>query len=67
MPMPGPCGSAPVCKTARKTGEPSLRLGTWMIGQLYLKTVDIGEGIHFVQEDNPHKIGEELAEWHQGL
>ena len=32
-----------------------------------LKTVDIGPGIHFVQEDNPHKIGEELASWYQGL
>jgi haloalkane dehalogenase len=32
-----------------------------------LKTVDIGPGAHFVQEDNPHKIGEELAKWHQGL
>ena len=28
-----------------------------------LETVDIGEGIHFVQEDNPHRIGEKLAEW----
>ena len=32
-----------------------------------LKTVDIGPGVHFVQEDNPHKIGEELAKWYQGL
>ncbi|MCH8065815.1 MAG: haloalkane dehalogenase [Chloroflexi bacterium] len=32
-----------------------------------LKTVDIGSGAHFVQEDNPHKIGEELAKWYQGL
>ena len=28
-----------------------------------LKVVDIGEGLHFVQEDNPHLIGEELAKW----
>jgi haloalkane dehalogenase len=28
-----------------------------------LKVVDIGEGIHFLQEDNPHLIGEELAKW----
>ncbi|MFT5170475.1 MAG: haloalkane dehalogenase [Candidatus Marinamargulisbacteria bacterium] len=28
-----------------------------------LETVDIGEGIHFIQEDNPHLIGEKLAEW----
>jgi len=32
-----------------------------------LQTVDIGEGIHFVQEDNPHLIGEELANWYQAL
>ena len=32
-----------------------------------LKTVDIGEGVHFVQEDNPHKIGREVAAWYQGL
>ena len=28
-----------------------------------LKTVDIGDGMHYIQEDNPHKIGEELASW----
>ena len=32
-----------------------------------LKTVDIGPGVHFVQEDNPHKIGEEVAAWYKGL
>ncbi|MCH8994034.1 MAG: haloalkane dehalogenase [Chloroflexi bacterium] len=32
-----------------------------------LSTVDIGPGVHFVQEDNPHKIGEELATWYRGL
>ena len=32
-----------------------------------LKMVDIGPGVHFVQEDNPHKIGEELAKWYQSL
>ena len=32
-----------------------------------LKVVDIGEGIHFIQEDNPHLIGEELAKWYQKL
>ena len=26
-----------------------------------LKLVDIGEGIHYLQEDNPHMIGKELA------
>ena len=32
-----------------------------------LKLVDIGEGLHFIQEDNPHLIGEELAKWYQDL
>ena len=32
-----------------------------------LKVVDIGPGIHFVQEDNPHLIGTELANWYRGL
>ncbi len=33
----------------------------------YLTTVDIGQGIHFVQEDNPHLIGSELAAWYRKL
>ena len=32
-----------------------------------LKSVDIGHGIHFIQEDHPHKIGAELAAWYTGL
>lgn len=32
-----------------------------------LKTVDIGSGVHFVQEDRPHEIGEAVAEWYRGL
>jgi haloalkane dehalogenase len=32
-----------------------------------LTSVDVGEGIHFIQEDNPHLIGEKLAEWVVGL
>jgi haloalkane dehalogenase len=32
-----------------------------------LKVVDIGEGVHYIQEDNPHLIGEELAKWYQDL
>ena len=32
-----------------------------------LNVVDIGDGIHFIQEDNPHLIGEELAKWFQDL
>ena len=32
-----------------------------------LRTVDIGPGIHFLQEDNPHLIGEEIAAWYKTL
>ena len=28
-----------------------------------LQTVDIGKGVHYLQEDNPHLIGGKLAEW----
>ena len=28
-----------------------------------LETVDLGEGIHFLQEDHPHHIGDHLSEW----
>lgn len=36
----------------------------WCQAQLpNLETVDIGHGIHFVQEDAPHEIGAALAEW----
>ena len=29
-----------------------------------LETVDIGDGIHYLQEDNPELIGSELARWY---
>ena len=32
-----------------------------------LKIVDVGEGLHYLQEDNPHLIGEELAKWYVRL
>jgi len=32
-----------------------------------LKTVDIGPGLHYIKEDNPHLIGEELQKWYTGL
>jgi haloalkane dehalogenase len=31
------------------------------------KMVDIGKGLHYIQEDNPHLIGSELAEWYKNL
>ena len=32
-----------------------------------LETVDIGPGLHYLQEDNPHLIGEQIAEWYARL
>jgi haloalkane dehalogenase len=32
-----------------------------------LKTIDIGDGIHYLQEDNPHLIGSELAKWYNSI
>lgn len=31
------------------------------------ETVDIGPGLHFIQEDNPHGIGEGLSQWYGRL
>jgi len=32
-----------------------------------IKTIDIGPGIHYLQEDNPQLIGSELAQWYKNL
>lgn len=32
-----------------------------------LETVDLGQGIHFLQEDHPHEIGAGLASWYKKL
>jgi len=32
-----------------------------------LKTVDLGPGSHYLQEDHPHLIGSELANWYRSL
>ncbi len=32
-----------------------------------LSTVDIGDGVHYLQEDHPHEIGSEIAEWYKKL
>lgn len=32
-----------------------------------LTTIDLGAGLHFVQEDHPHEIGAALAKWYQAL
>jgi len=32
-----------------------------------LKTVDVGQGVHYLQEDHPHLIGTEIASWYKTL
>jgi haloalkane dehalogenase len=32
-----------------------------------LKTVNIGQGLHYLQEDNPHLVGSELANWYRSV
>lgn len=32
-----------------------------------VQTIELGKGIHFVQEDHPHAIGQAIAEWYQTL
>ena len=40
----------------------------WCRGNLKnLETVDVGRGLHYLQEDHPHLIGEELAKWYAEL
>lgn len=49
------------CQPGALTQEPVVE---WAKASLpNLTSVDIGPGIHFVQEDNPHGIGEAIAEW----
>jgi haloalkane dehalogenase len=31
------------------------------------RMVDIGKGLHYIQEDNPHLIGSEIAKWYQEI
>lgn len=36
-------------------------------GMENLKMVDLGEGLHFIQEDYPHEIGAGIAEWYLSI
>jgi len=29
--------------------------------------INLGEGLHFIQEDYPHEIGEEIQKWYAGI
>jgi haloalkane dehalogenase len=32
-----------------------------------LKMIDLGEGLHFIQEDYPHEIGEGISTWYEEI
>lgn len=32
-----------------------------------LTSIDVGEGLHYIQEDNPHMIGENIAKWYKEI
>ena len=36
-------------------------------GMKNLEMIDLGEGLHFIQEDYPHEIGAGVAEWYQRI
>jgi haloalkane dehalogenase len=41
------------------------KVRTWCANAMSnITMVDIGDGMHYLQEDNPHLIGEELASWY---
>ncbi len=45
-----------------------LPLAKWLENNIpNIKSVDLGEGLHYLQEDHPHRIGEEIARWYEGL
>ena len=33
----------------------------------HTEMIDLGEGLHFIQEDYPHEIGSKIAEWYQRI
>ena len=42
----------------------SVEKASWYADHLkHVKSVGIGRGVHFLQEDNPHLIGREIAKW----
>ena len=53
---------------ARPGGLVTKKVVAWLEDNLSnLEKVDIGKGIHYVQEDHPHLIGRELARWYRSL
>ncbi len=54
--------------TAEPGGLISPARAAWAQSHLpNLEIVGIGPGIHYLQEDNPHLIGREIAAWHAGI
>jgi haloalkane dehalogenase len=50
--------------TATPGGLMSPPLIAWCRSQLpELEVIDVGAGIHYLQEDQPHAIGRGLADW----
>jgi haloalkane dehalogenase len=52
--------------------QPGALIRAEMVAELKAKlknltVVDVGPGVHYVQEDNPHGIGEALLAWYRGL
>ncbi len=46
----------------------SEKFAEWIISNIpNLKSVDLGRGLHYLEEDHPHRIGEEIASWYRGL
>ncbi len=43
-------------------------LAEWVENNLpNIKSVGLGKGLHFLQEDHPDRIGEEIVRWYKGL
>jgi haloalkane dehalogenase len=36
-------------------------------GMKNLKSIDLGDGLHFIQEDYPHEIGKEISNWYKQI
>ncbi len=53
---------------AEPGGLINIKSATWIENHFpNTEAINIGPGLHYLQEDNPHLIGEKLAEWHQRL
>ncbi len=45
-----------------------VKFAKWIIDNIpNLKSVDLGRGLHYLEEDHPQRIGEEIVNWYRGL